>query len=156
MAFNPDIFAKLWANHSIPTARIAEAMGITRQGASWHAHRMGLPSRAKLRLTKHDPVLLAEMWNAGVSTDEIAAHFGMAHNSCAGNAARRLGLPPRVRGASGKHNGGWVGNLPIAAFFEQKLAARMAETARIEQAQIKLAEMWDQPGHHTSGKRKAA
>lgn len=33
--------------------------------------------------------------------------------------------------------------------------AVMAETARIEQRQIKLAEMWDQPGHQRSGKRAA-
>lgn len=136
--FNRKVFAQLWANPNIPTKRIADAMGITRQGVSWHAKHMGLPSRAKLRLRKHDPALLAEMWLAGVSSAQIAAHFGMAHHSSAINAARKAGLPHRKRGPSGKKNGGWVENLPIEAFF-------LARTARAEQNQLLLAEMVDSP-----------
>ena len=110
---------------------------------SWHAHHMGLPTRAKLRKKKHDPALLSEMWLAGVSSHEIAAHFGMADHSCATQAAAALGLPRRVRGKSGKRNGGWLANLPITEFFEAKLAAKMAADARLEQAAMANAEMVD-------------
>lgn len=135
--FDRAIFARLWNDHSIPTKRIAEAMGISRAGVSWHAHKMGLPSRAKLRTRKHEPDLLREMWAAGVSTADIAKHFGMAHQACAVQAARNLGLPHRERGPSGKMNGGWPKNKPLAEFLAERgqarLAARMAEAATGEQ-----------------------
>ncbi len=132
--FDRAIFARLWNDHSIPTQRIAEAMGVTRQTVSWHAHQMGLPSRAGLRHRKADPALLREMWLAGVSAREIAEHFGMAHHACVVTAAKNLGLPGRVRGPAGYRNGGWVANLPIAEFWQAKLAARMEEFVRSERA----------------------
>ena len=151
--FNPEIFEKLWANHKIPTQRIADAMGISRQGAGWHAKRMGLPSREKVRRIKHDPALLAEMWIAKVSSADIAAHFGMAHHACVTTAARVAGLPPRKRGSSGRMNGGWEATISAAEFFEGKRLAALnralIEDAKSVAAQFRLAEMVD-------GKRKAA
>ena len=145
--FNVAVFAALWQNHAVPTQRIADAMGITRQGASWHARRMGLPSRAKVRRRLVEPELLAEMWLAGVSSREIAAHFGMAHHSCAVTAAKNLGLPRRKRGPSGTMNGGWLPTITAAQFLSDKaqgiLGARMAEAARVEQAAMINAEMAD-------------
>lgn len=130
--FNRDVFAKLWANHRIPTAKIAEAMGISRAGVSWHAHHMGLPTRSKVRKRKADPDLLTEMWMAGVKASDIAQHFGMAHHACAATAARKLGLPKRQRGQSGKMNGGWRANITMAEFLEAKAGVQMAMVAARE------------------------
>lgn len=145
-SFNREIFAVLWNNHRVPTARIAETMGITRQAVSWHGHHMGLPSREKLRKRKSDPALLSEMWLAGVRSADIARHFGMAHRSCAITAAKMLGLPGRKRGASGRMNGGWEPNITLEEFLEARLGARMAEAARIERGALINAEMVDQIG----------
>lgn len=129
-AFNREIFARLWCDHSITTQRIADAMGISRSGVSWHAHNMGLPTRAKRRYRKHDPELLREMWIAGVSGEEIARHFGFSHRACVSVARRKLGLPARKRGKSGKYNGGWVANITLAEFAEIRLAERMKSDAQ--------------------------
>ena len=139
--FNRAAFVALWNNHAVKTQRIADAMGVTRQAVQARAKAMGLPSRGHIRLRKADPDLLREMWAAGVKTSEIAAHFGMAFPACASLAAIKLGLPRRVRGASGKRNGGWVATITLAQFFEMRLARRMAETAREEQAAAINAEM---------------
>lgn len=128
-AFNRDVFAKLWCDHSIPSQRIADAIGITRACVSWHAKRMGLPSRAKLRRQIINDDVLRDMWAAGVATDEIARHFGVAHRSCVSNAARRLGLPKRQRGASGKMNGGWKPSITLEDYRQIQMARRMAESA---------------------------
>jgi len=128
-AINTQAFVAAWNNHSIPVKRIAAALGVTHQAVSDRAHRMGLPTRAHVRMLKHDPALLREMWLAGVSVREIAAHFGMSHPSCASTAVRKAKLPKRERGPSGRLNGGWIANLPIEKFWEQRLGLRMQEVA---------------------------
>lgn len=140
VSFDRAVFARLWNDHSVPTKRIAQVMGVTRQAVSWHAHHMGLPSRQKVRLRKADPNLLREMWLAGVSSADIARHFGMAHHSCATTAARKLGLPRRKRGPSGRMNGGWQANITIEEFFEGKDAEKMAEAAA--RASMAAKQMW--------------
>ena len=128
-AINTQAFVAAWNNHSIPVKRIAAALGVTHQAVSDRAHRMGLPTRAHVRMLKHDPALLREMWLAGVSVRAIANHFGLSQPSCASTAVRKAKLPPRERGPSGGLNGGWVANLPIDKFWEQKLALRMQVVA---------------------------
>ena len=129
---NKEAFIAAWNNHKIPTARIAEALGVSRAAVSWRAHNMGLPTREKVRRKKHDPALLAEMWMAGVSAKEIAEYFGMAHHACASTAAKKQGLPKRERGAAGYRNGGWKANLPISLFLQDKLADRMKRSVLAE------------------------
>ena len=146
---NREVFAALWNNHSVPTKAIADAMGITHQGVSWHAKRMGLPSRAKLRRRLYEPELFTAMWHAGVASAEIAKHFGMAYHSCAITAARALGLPYRKRGASGKLNGGWLPTITADDFFnnraQEALASLLAASARETAAAMLDAEMVDNP-----------
>ena len=93
-----------------------------------------------------DPRAVLELYAAGVNIIDIAEHFGVSVKSIR-NKARDAGIPRRPFGSRGKR---------LADYQQEQLAARMAETARQEQAQIKLAEMWDQPGTHISGKGKAA
>ena len=123
--FNREAFTAAWNNHAIPVKRIAAALGITQQGVSWRAHRMGLPTREKNRRRKHDPALLRAMWIAGVSGREIAAHFGFSNACGATQAARNAGLPARERGPSGARNGGWKAHVPISVFWEQQMALQM-------------------------------
>lgn len=136
--FNREVFAKLWANHRIPTAKIAAAMGISRAGVSWHAHQMGLPGRDKVRRRLADPDVLREMWMAGVKASEIARYFGMAHHACVTTAARNMGLPKRQRGSSGKMNGGWKANITLAAFLEAKAGANMVRVAAQEREAMRV------------------
>jgi hypothetical protein len=151
--FNRDVFARLWADPKVPTQRIADAMGMTRQAVSWRARQMGLPSRANVRRRVIDPVLLRDMWLAGVRSADIAAYFGAAHHSCVCTAARNLGLPRRQKGGkSGFRNGGWQKNITLAEWQELRAARRMAETARAEQAALANAEMVD----HLWTRRRAA
>lgn len=150
-AFNREIFARLWNDHSVPTARIAAAMGLTRQGVSWHARKLNLPGRDKLRRKLYEETTLRDMWLAGVKASEIAKHFGMAHHACASTAARKLGLPRRQRGPSGKMNGGWPATISLTEYFEAKAAARLAVVAAREQAALINAEMVDTIGYRLCG-----
>jgi hypothetical protein len=143
---NEEVFKLLWADLNIKTERIAQAMGVTRQAVQWRAKHMGLPSREKNRAMKHDPKLLAEMWDAGVSSAAIAAHFGMADHTSASQAARKMGLRPRVRGPSGYRNGGWLPTITVEEFTQIRLAKAMAAAARSEQAAMINAEMVDRSG----------
>lgn len=128
--FDQQIFEKLWNNHSVPTSRIAQAMGMTRQGVSWWAKNLGLPSRAHVRKQLFEEKLFREMWEAGVSTSDIARHFGAAHHSCSSVFARKMGLPKRTKGKSGKMNGGWAANITLQEFWELRLGRKMQMEAR--------------------------
>jgi len=123
--FNREAFTAAWNNYRIPVKHIAAALGITKQGVSWHAKHMGLPNRGKNRYRKTDPRLLRAMWIAGVSGREIAAHFGYKTPCGATLAARNAGLPGRERGPSGARNGGWKAHVPISVFWEQQMALQM-------------------------------
>ena len=92
-----------------------------------------------------DPSAMVELYAAGVNIAEIAGHLGVSVRIVRINA-RAAGLSPRPLGSRG---------ITLAQYRETLLAKAMAETARIEQRQIKLAEMWDQP-HHGGGKKRAA
>jgi hypothetical protein len=151
--FNRDVFARLWNDPKVPTQRIADAMGMTRQAVSWRARQMGLESRALVRRRVIEPDLLRDMWLAGVRSADIAAYFGAAHHSCVCTAARKLGLPRRQKGGkSGFRNGGWQKNITIAEWHELQAVRRMAEAAQVTRAAMRDAEMIDR----ASPKRRAA
>ena len=120
-------FARLWSCLTITTDEIAASVGVTRQAVGYRAKRMGLPPRSKNRRRKAAPNELAEMWRAGVRCADIARHFGMAHGACVSTAARKLGLPPRVRGAAGFRNGGWARNITLEQYFEDRLRLRLEQ-----------------------------
>lgn len=123
-------FKRLWSCLDISIDEIAASADVTRQAVTYRAKRLGLPSRVTNRRRKHEPGLLAEMWNAGVRVADIARHFGFAYHQCVSTAARNMGLPPRERGAAGFKNGGWKKNITLEEFAQIKLAERMRADAR--------------------------
>lgn len=126
-------FARLWSCLSISTDEIGASVGVTGAAVRWRGKQMGLPTREKNRRRKYDPKLLREMWAEGVRCADIARYFKMSHGACASIAARNLGLPPRVRGASGFRNGGWAENITLEQFMEARIARALAQLTEVEQ-----------------------
>jgi len=120
-----DLFAKLWACHSIPTQEIADRLGVTRQAVSWRAHHAGLPSRKHVRYRKCDDAKLTEMWLAGVKVADIARFFGYAYRSCVSQRVADLGLPRRVRKPGCGGPNGYPGTITLAKYGEMRMAEAM-------------------------------
>lgn len=145
--FTPAAFRRAWADDTLNAESVGRKFGIGLHAAHWRAKALGLPKKPRGRPSKIDRAALADMWAAGVSLHGIALHFNV-HETSIWRSIHRAALPKRKPDAPDQ--------MTLARYRETLLAAAMADTARIEQRQFKLAEMWDQPGHHTSGKRKAA
>ena len=122
----------LWSRHDIPSRRIAAALGVTREALRQKAMRLGLPPRAGNQRCnqKVDDATFARMWQAGVSTTEMARHFGYAHPSAIGHRRVLLGLPPRSRRRGGNKTGGWVETITLREFAEMEMGRLMAEEQR--------------------------
>lgn len=127
----------VWSRLDIPTERIAETLGVTRQGLSLKAKALGLPSRAgnQTGTMKVSNDLFRLMWLAGVNTTEIAEACGYACRSGVSHRADILGLPRRTRSAGGKGAvGGWNETISLAEFHEIEIAERMRAAATGEAA----------------------
>jgi len=127
-----EVLAPVWMRHYIPTEVIASRLGVTRQGLSWKAKSLGLPSRAKNRMKFSDDETFTRMWMAGVSTAEMAKAFGYRHPQSITTRRRALGLPARMKSGGGK--GGWGATISLAEFHEIQLAEQMTQRARKERA----------------------
>ncbi len=128
-------FRRLWLDESLTTIEIGKLLGISQEAVCERARarrfpprRMGPPSLIR------DKDIFRAMWDAGVSVADISAHFGVAERT-ARDMRRSLGIPRR---AGGKHT-----TITLRDFLQARLAERMAEAARIEQAALRNAEMWD-------------
>lgn len=120
----------LWSNRKISLDRIARSLSVSRQGLAYKAKALGLPPRGfnQEPQKKLSDALFIEMWNAGVSTSEIALRFGYSSTGSVTTRRRNLGLPPRHRTASPTKGqvGGWAETIPLMTFLEAKAAERMA------------------------------
>jgi hypothetical protein len=130
-----EMLEPVWLRRDIPIARIAETLGVTRAAVSWHAKKLGLPSRAGNQEShkRGSDKRLAALWSAGVSSTEIAKAVGYTHHSSVSCRARMMGLPPRNRGnASGFYDpdGQWRNHTPLRDVLQGDLARAMAESAR--------------------------
>lgn len=123
-------FARMWRCERIGTEEIARFLGVTRQAVSLRAHNMGLPSRKHVRAKRWREAELRELWLAGVSTREIAAHFGLGAPSCVSRAVTLMGLPRRVRGKGGKTHAGWVGTMSMEEYQQVRLGRAMLRAAQ--------------------------
>lgn len=123
-----DTLEPLWSRMDIPTARIAAALGVSRQGLSWKAKALGLPPRTQNRepQKKLDDAMFTRMWLAGVSSTEMARYFGYAGSGALSRRRVILGLPARTRGRGGKNAGGWIETISLTQFLERDMADRLA------------------------------
>jgi len=119
----------LWGRKDIPVARLAGALGVSRQALHHHARKLGLPPRGAAQVTqrKGDDALFARMWRAGVHVDEMARHFGYAGRTCVSQRRRMMGLPARTRGRGTGKTGGWRETITLREFAETEMARLMAE-----------------------------
>jgi hypothetical protein len=88
-------FERLWRDPAMSTSRIAESCGfISTESIRYHAKAMGLPHRASGPARRFDTALSDEMWMAGVSVAEMAAHLQIGQDTI--RARVRSGkVPPR-------------------------------------------------------------
>lgn len=129
-------FARLWADTSLSQAEIGKALGISQAAVSMRGQTRGLPPRKSgPRRCKINLALLEEMWRAGVSAIGIGKALGVCERTVRSRAAE-MGLPRRTSHDARSY-------ISLAAFAHQKLAKRMAEAARLEQAAMINAEMVD-------------
>lgn len=117
-----DLIRTAWLRMEIPSERIAGAIGITRQGLSYRAKRMGLPSRAGNQASNRrgDCDLFRRMWEFGVRTSDMAQHFGYGYAACVSVRRRNMGLPARPKGFR---------SCRITEFWDAEMARMMAATA---------------------------
>lgn len=116
-------FARMWMRGD-PVAVIAAHFGISAPSVVYRCRSLGLPGRGHRRhhFASGREAEFRAMWDAGIATDAIAAHFG-AHPRSVTERAGLMGLPRRRRRSAG---------LPIETWHEMQMAASMAEAARQE------------------------
>lgn len=119
----------LWSRLDIPAARIAAALGVTRQALSAKAKKLGLPSRYTNRVPQKRGAdeLFARMWLAGVRMDEMASYLGYSGPSSVSNRRRAMGLPPRSRVRGIKKHAGWQETITLQEFLEMEVARAWSE-----------------------------
>lgn len=120
---------RLWLDPTVRTEDAARQLGITRQGLSDMARRMGLPPRTKNRtaLKKGSDEEFRRLWLAGVRLEDMARHFGYASHRgvCARRAA--LGLPMRTRPCGDAFGRRWRETITIHEYHDHILARCMAD-----------------------------
>ena len=126
-----EVLAPVWNRRDIPAERISAMLGVSRQGLSYKAKSLGLPSRAGNYepLKKADDAVFARMWNAGVKADEIAGALGYKSRSAVDDRRRRMGLPARSRSDGGGARGGWAETITLSQFHEMELGRAMQAAA---------------------------
>lgn len=128
-------FARMWMRGD-RVADIAAHFGISDPSVVYRCRSLGLPGRGHRQhhfaVGREDE--FAAMWAAGIASSGIGAHFGAARRTVE-ERARLMGLPRRRRGKGSR--------LPIEAWHEMCLGARMAEAARHEQAAMRMRSLCD-------------
>lgn len=120
----------LWMRLDIPTKRIAQRLGVTRQALSYKAKALGLPPRSGNQRCnqKADDETFTRMWMAGVNSAEMIRHFGYSSQGAISRRREILGLPPRTRGRNGFGlRGGWRETITLAQFAEIEMARVLRE-----------------------------
>lgn len=122
---NAEAFAAIWARRDIPICRVAETLGVSHQAVSQRARRLRLPSRAGNQepRKKIPDGPFRRMWEAGVSTADIAKAAGYADTSGVTRRRELMGLPARQRVDGVK--GGYPRTMSLAEFQEEEIARLM-------------------------------
>lgn len=118
------LLARLWADRSRTRADIALELGISARALTVQVKTAGLDLRGHntKRPCVTDNDLFRHMWLAGVASDAIARHFGIAYRTVA-NTSKRLALPQRQ-----------PGKRPDISLRDFLMAHRMMEKARSDMA----------------------
>lgn len=127
-----EMLRPLWERVDIPTQRIADTLGVSRQALSLHAAKLGLPKRTgnQRPYKRSDDELFTRMWLSGVTSTEMARRLGYSHRSAISRRRKMLGLPPRHRSAGETGNrGGWGGTISASEYGEATLAKLMMADA---------------------------
>ncbi len=119
---------RVWADMSLTTAEAAAQVGLSRSSLWLRARALNLPPRAKGRREVLPTDQLVAMWNAGVLSHDIAAHFG-CHFLTVCQTARRLKLARRALGRRQR--------VTLADFLQAQTATRMAQFAAVENSRLK-------------------
>lgn len=149
---DPDLALRLY-REGVPLAEIGARCGGVRPQTVWHyVARIARLPRSRRRGQVGSPKvwdrdLARRMWLAGVSKPDIAATVGVATLTI-GRWAAREGLPRRSQS--------WRPAMTLAGFHEAELARAMAEAARRDQAEWRLAEMVDPPSPGAAQKARQA
>ena len=116
----------VWNTRTISIDRIADVLGVSRQGLSYRARAMGLPSRAGNYdgQKKCSDDLFRRIWMAGVSLQEIADYCGYSARQNVTQRSRNMGLPQRTRGEGTGRHAGWP-TISLGEFLEMELARKM-------------------------------
>jgi hypothetical protein len=135
---------EVWLDLSLTTQEAAETVGLKGRGPlQRRAKALGLPPRPKGRAPSTDPEIFEPLWRAGVSLAEMAQVFD-CHPMTIHHTSRRMNLPSR-------RAGGHQISLTVRGMIMDIQAARMAQTARTEQAAFLGAEMADKVDHRYVG-----
>lgn len=118
-------FVRLWNDPTLTAEEIGRRLQITQTTVSKRAKSRGLPPRRGLvQFRIHDTYTFREMWQAGVSIEEMARHFGVFSTTIK-RTRTRLGLAPRGKGD-------WRRAITLEQFLHDRLARQMARTAMQE------------------------
>ena len=95
-------FRRMWDDMSLSMTEIGSRLGISPQAAALRGKKRGFPLRGypsekMQKVTNCDFEMFRRMWDAGVHSKYIAAHFGIATNSVR-HYRRRFGLKSRGHG----------------------------------------------------------
>lgn len=88
----------VWSHPDISATKIAETLGVTRQGIAYKAASLGLPPKPEYKgpEPKVSDKVFSEMWNLGLSSADIAKLVGYKNPRTVLNRRAKLGLEPRI------------------------------------------------------------
>ncbi len=123
-----EVLEPVWMRNDIPTKVIAARLGVTRQGLSYKAHSLGLPSRFgnKDCCKKCPDDVFRRMYQAGVSLQDIANECGYTRRQSVTQRRKMMGLPAR------SSLGAPIKPISLDEFFEMEFGRLMkCDAARI-------------------------
>lgn len=131
-------FRRMWEDPTITMADIADRLGICQRSVWQRAKYRGLGPRgyivSKARCVFDDE--FPAMFEARVTSEEIARHYGCTISNVEKHSRR-------IKVKRSRRITRWDAGISLAGFRDLQLREAMAESARREQAALRLAKMVD-------------
>jgi len=114
----------VWSHPNITATKIAETLGVTRQGISYKAKSLGLDPKPQYNgpTPKVSDEVFTEMWNIGLSSADIAKLVGYKNPRTVLNRRAKLGLAARTNRRS---------RITIDQYREMKMAEAMKKAGEL-------------------------